>query len=229
MSTLDLFCLTSKTAVVIGGEGLLGKVVCETVRELGGTPVSVDLHVGASYVRDITDLPSLIEVEGYLPRIDIVINCAIGNQKPMTFPTSLWDEDIAIGLTGASNVFIAFRDKIIASKGVFLTIGSDLSLTAPDPARYEPEFKPLSYSVVKHGIIGMTRYYAALWGRHGVRVNCLCPGGIEQGQSVPRCPLERLAQSHEMKGALAFMISAASSYMTGAIVVVDGGRTITTG
>ena len=229
MSTLDLFSLLGKTAVVVGGEGLLGKVACETVRELGGDVVSVDLHVGATYVRDITELSSVLDINAYLPHIDIVINCAIGNQKPVTFPTSLWEKDIAIGLTGAANIFTGFRDKILASKGVFLTIGSDLSLIAPDPERYDPLYKPLSYSVVKHGIVGMTRYYAALWGKHGVRVNCLCPGGIEQGQSVPRCPLERLAQPHEMKGALAFMISAASSYMTGAIVVIDGGRTITTG
>ena len=227
MNTLDLFSLKGKTAYIIGGEGLLGQITGETVRELGGLSISVDTHIGGSYICDVTNLPRLIEVANYHPHVDIVINCAIGNQKPVTFPTSLWDEDIAIGLTGASNVFIAFRDKIIASKGVFLTIGSDLSLIAPDPSRYEPEFKPLSYSVVKHGIVGMTRYYAALWGKYGVRVNCLCPGGIQQGQAIPRCPLNRLAKPCELKGALAFMISAASSYMTGAVVVVDGGRVST--
>ena len=225
MNTLDLFSLKGKVAVVAGGMGLLGRIVCEVVTDLGGTAVTIDTQVGAAYLRDITNIAQIEYVASFLDQVDIVVNCTIGNQKPVTHPQSLWDKDIEIGLTGAANLMTVFYSRLRASKGVFLNIGSDLSLMAPDPDRYAPQFKPLSYSVVKHGIIGMTRYYAALWGRDGIRVNCLCPGGIDQGQPAPRCALNRLARSEEMKGPLALMISPASSYITGAIVCLDGGST----
>ena len=225
MNTFDQFSLKDKTVVVVGGEGLLGKVACETVRELGGTAISIDTHVGANYVCDVTDLPLYCRKAGYISPVHAVVYCVVGNQKPVTFPMSGWASDIEHGLTGAANTATVFRDELFASKGSLVFIGSDLSLVAPDPERYGDLYKPASYSVVKHGIVGLTRYYAALWGKHGARVNCLCPGSIDQGQAVPRCPLGRLAQPYEMKGPLAFLMSQASSYMTGSVMVVDGGMT----
>lgn len=224
MNVLDSFSLQGKTAVVVGGEGLLGKVICETVMDLGGKVISIDVHVGANYVCDITDPAALGNTATYIKRADILIHAAIGNQKAVTFPSSMWDKDIEIGLTGAVRATDAFSSHLHETRGVMLYIGSDLSLKAPDPKRYRPGVKPLSYSVVKHGIVGMTRYYAALWGGK-VRVNCLCPGGVDQGQKKPRCPMNRLARLEEMKGPVAFLISDASSYVTGAVLSVDGGST----
>ena len=217
MNTLDLFSLSGKLAVVTGGEGILGKIVCETVRELGGTALSLDLPNS-----DITQ-PSTIS--GTQP-LDILVHCAIGNQKQVRFPSQGWVEDIEIGLTGAMSMTEIFLESLKKSRGVILFIGSDLSLKAPLPYRYMPGYKPLSYSVVKHGIIGMMRYYASMLGDSGVRVNCLCPGGIGQGQPAPGCPMNRLASPDELKGPLALLMSPASSYMTGAIVSVDGGTTL---
>lgn len=226
MNTLDLFSLKGKRIVVLGGEGLLGQVCRETIGELDGEAISVDVLVGANYVCDISKHPdSLWEIARYHP-YDGVINCVVGNQRPVCLPQSRWDSDIQVGLTGAAHAMAAFHEPLKARKGVFLNIGSDLSLQAPDHARYGDKFKPLSYSVVKHGVVGMTRYYAALWGKDGIRVNCLCPGSIDQGQAVPDCALGRLAQPHEMKGVIAWLMSDASSYVTGAIISVDGGSTI---
>src|SRR5277367_4946063 len=104
MNTLDLFSLKGKVAVVAGGMGLLGQVVCETITDLGGEVVTIDTHLGATFVRDIAHVFQLERVSSYLERVDIVVNCAIGNQKPVSFPTSLWDKDIEIGLTGAANL-----------------------------------------------------------------------------------------------------------------------------
>ncbi len=217
--------MTGKTVAILGGEGLLGQVCKKTIEDLGGEAISIDVMVGANYVCDITkDINRLSDIAGY-HRYDGVINCVVGNQKPVSFPTSLWNDDIRAGLTGASWAMDAFHRPLAATKGVYLNIGSDLSLQAPDHQRYGDKFKPLSYSVVKHGIIGMTRYYAALWGKEGIRVNCLCPGSIDQGQAVPDCSLERLAQPHEMQGAIAWLMSDASSYVTGAVISVDGGST----
>lgn len=226
MGVLEQFSLVDKKAVVTGGEGLLGKAICETVRELGGEAISVDLKPTADTVLDITNGPSVQAFVDAHTDIDILVNCAVGNQKPVHDVGKDFWQDCAVGLMGAYNMSAAFGLPMSKRKDcVVLNIGSDLSLIAPDPWLYEQGvFKPASYSVVKHGIVGMTRYFAAAWGA-AIRCNCLCPGGIEQGQKIPHLPMGRLAKLEEMKGPVAFLISQASSYMTGSIVVVDGGRT----
>ena len=181
-TVLDQFSLHGKTAVIIGGEGLLGNVIRQTIWELGGNALSVDLMIGANYIADMSDYNRAQEIAGYISKCDILVNAAIGNQKAVTFPMSYWRDDLTAGLTVAANCMTAFTVHLREAKGVVLNIGSDLSLVAPRPDRYGELFKPLSYSVVKHGIVGLTKYYAALWGKDGVRVNCLCPGGIDQGQ-----------------------------------------------
>ena len=222
---LDQFSLKTKVAVVTGGEGLLGSCICETIRELGGTALSLDLKPTADHVIDITDAAAVARLSDEAGDVDILVNCAVGNQKPLTDVGEGFSSDLNIGLVGAMVMTANFGSRMAKRGGVILNIGSDLSLIAPDPSLYPPgTMKPVSYSVVKHGIVGMTRYFAVLWGG-SVRVNCLCPGGIAQDQPVPRLPMGRLARLEEMKGPVAFLVSDASSYMTGAVLTVDGGRT----
>jgi NAD(P)-dependent dehydrogenase (short-subunit alcohol dehydrogenase family) len=124
--------------------------------------------------------------------------------------------------------------------GVILNISSDLGLIAPDQRIYReknvPEekqkVKPVTYSIVKHGLIGLTRYLATYWADKGIRVNAVCFGGVYNNQPedfvkklVKLIPMGRMAKPDEYKGAIQFLISDASSYMTGSIVVIDGGRT----
>ena len=92
--------------------------------------------------------------------------------------------------------------------------------------------KPVTYSVVKTRIVGLTRYLATCWADKSVRCNAICPGGIENGQPnaflkevSSRIPMNRLAQADEYQGTLLWMLSDASSYLNGAIVPIDGGRT----
>ncbi len=124
-----------------------------------------------------------------------------------------------------------------AGRGAIVNVGSVYGLLSPDQGLYdfrrdagEQFFKPVAYSVSKSALVNLTRYLATYWGRSGVRVNTLTPHGIENGQPEPvveafaaRSPLGRLMDVSEAVGAVVFLASDASSYVTGAILVVVGG------
>ena len=206
---------------------------------------------------DITDEKSIKEnaewVFNKFGKIDSLINNAANNPKVEdsekvnfsrleNFPLDIWYDDIAVGLTGAFLCAKYYGSKIVQSPngGTIVNIASDLGLIAPDQRLYKqnnvPEglqnVKPVTYSVVKSGLIGLTRYLATYWSEKNVRCNAMCPGGVENGQPdeflqevSQRIPMGRLAQSDEYQSTLLWMLSDASSYLNGAIIPVDGGRT----
>jgi NAD(P)-dependent dehydrogenase (short-subunit alcohol dehydrogenase family) len=184
-------------------------------------------------------------------RIDVLINNAANNPKAEagsrelsrleSFSVERWNADLAVGLTGA---FLCAQvlgiEMARRGRGVILNIASDLAVIGPDQRIYRRDglaeeaqpVKPVSYSVVKTGLLGMTRYLATYWADRGVRVNALSPGGVRTTQDAgflanleQRIPLARMAEMNEYQGAVVFLCSDASSYMTGANLVVDGGRT----
>jgi NAD(P)-dependent dehydrogenase (short-subunit alcohol dehydrogenase family) len=204
---------------------------------------------------DITNLQSvkalLAEVLNRFERVDILINNAANNPKMEktadvefsrleNFSLKQWEADLSVGLTGA---FVC--SQVIGSemakhqKGVIVNVASDLAVIAPDQRLYRksglpPEqqpVKPVTYSVVKTGLIGLTRYLATYWADAGIRVNAISPGGVYNNQSdefVQRLanliPLGRMANPDEYQSAILFLCSDASSYMTGTNLVIDGGR-----
>lgn len=187
-------------------------------------------------------------------RIDILINNAANNPKVEdakpgqqwsrleNFPVQVWNDDIAVGLTGAflcSRVFGA--EMVKRNAGVILNVASDLGVIAPDQRLYRkdglPEeqqpVKPVTYSVVKTGLIGLTRYLSTYWTANNIRVNAISPGGVFNGQPTEftdklhaLIPMARMAHKDEYQGAVLFLCSDASSYMTGQNLIVDGGRTV---
>ncbi len=185
--------------------------------------------------------------------IDILINNAALNPKfPETstqtairlenYPIDIWDREIAVGLTGSmlcSKHIGAYMASV--KNGVILNISSDLSVIAPDQRLYHRDGvsmndqykKPVSYSVIKAGVVGLTKYLASYWAEDGIRVNALSPGGVYDSQDevfVKRLteliPLRRMAKREEYIGAIQFLCSDASEYMTGQNIVMDGGRSI---
>ena len=205
---------------------------------------------------DITDSENvtraLDKILGEFGRIDILINNAANNPKAESgsgqqwsrlenFPIDIWNKDIAVGLTGAYICSQIFGSEMARNgKGVILNVASDLSVIGPDQRIYrthgvpddQQPAKPVTYSVIKAGLVGLTRYLATYWADKGVRVNAISPGGVFNNQPpdfVERLtnliPLGRMAHADEYKAAIVFLVSDASSYMTGANVNIDGGRT----
>ena len=155
------------------------------------------------------------------------------------FSLNEWEKQISVGLTGSmlcSRIFGSAKKK--RKKGVILNIASDLSVIAPDQRLYSSSkknknYKPVTYSVIKHGLIGLTKYLSTYWPETNIRCNSLSPGGIELNQSIKfkkkiakLIPLNRMAHKSEYKSAIKFLCSDASSYMTGHNLVIDGGRSI---
>ena len=184
-------------------------------------------------------------------RVDILINNAANNPKMEktsevefsrleNFPLEQWQADLSVGLTGAFLCSRVIGTEMAKRKsGVIVNVASDLAVIAPDQRLYrKPELppdqqpvKPVTYSVVKTGLIGLTRYLATYWAEAGIRVNAISPGGVYNNQPddfVARLstliPLGRMANLDEYQAALLFLCSDASSYMTGTNLVIDGGR-----
>lgn len=207
-----------------------------------------------AHAMDVTSEASIRGLQDKVSPIDILVNNAAVDPKfdrssgatelsrLEHFPVAEWDRQISIGLTGA---FLCARtfgtDMAARGEGVILNIASDLSVIAPDqrlyhrdktPADAQP-VKPVTYSVVKTGLVGLTRYLAGYWADQGVRVNALSPGGVYNDHPqdfVDRLsrliPMGRMGRLQEYRAAVQFLCSPASSYMTGQNIVIDGGRTV---
>lgn len=210
-----------------------------------------------AFCTDITKREELEEVRELLLQnyghIDGLINNAANNPKMEgsaanmgsisfeDFPIEIWEKDLAVGLKGACICSQVFGQAMAGQgRGVILNISSDLGIIAPDQRIYrkdgvdekEQVIKPVTYSVLKHGLIGLTKYLATYYAEKGVRANTLCPAGVYNGQDdeflqklTNLIPMGRMAEADEYKSTVLYMISDASRYMTGSTVVVDGGRT----
>ncbi len=210
-------------------------------------------------VLDVTSETSISQLASKLSsldtRIDILVNNAainptsssISEGKRTTrlenFSIDRWNQELSVGLTGAFLCSKVFGTAMASDGlgGVILNIASDLSVIAPNQKLYRQAnlsddmqaVKPVTYSVIKTGLIGLTRYLATYWSDKGVRCNALSPGGVYTGQDeefVNRLqdliPIGRMASIDEYQGAIQFLCSDASAYMNGQNIVMDGGRSI---
>lgn len=159
------------------------------------------------------------------------------------FSLSQWQSEIEVGLTGAflcSKIFGTAMAEMRES-GVILNIASDLSVISPDQRLYrkpgllenDQPVKPVTYSVIKAGMIGLTRYLATYWPNNSVRCNALSPGGVENNQGedfitkiTALIPAGRMANANEYHSVVQFLCSDASLYMNGQNIVIDGGRSV---
>lgn len=230
---------------------------------LASAAASLSLNADAAYVlthvMDVTRLETISFVAEELAatgrRVDILINNAaidpkVAGSQSITetsrlenFPLGQWESQVAVGLTGAFLCSQVFGRAMAQDRkgGVILNIASDLSVFSPDQRLYRKDglidelqpVKPVTYSVIKAGLIGLTRYLATYWADCGVRANALSPGGVFNGQDeefVQRLtsliPLGRMANNDEYLAAVQFLCSDASAYLNGQNIVMDGGRSV---
>ena len=243
----------SKTLVEAGARVVIADIdetaaaaVADTLTESGYQAAAVQV--------DVTDPGSADRMAknavGLFGSLDVLVNSAAmdpkfepGQAAQHTnafedYPLQSWREALDVNLTG---MFLssqaAARVMVEQGKGSIINICSTYGLAGPDQRIYQregepPRYKPVYYSVTKAGVLGLTRYLAAYYAGTQLRTNALTPGGVYNDHDEDfvraysyRAIMGRMAEKHEMNGALLFLASDASSYMTGANLVVDGGWT----
>jgi len=226
---------------------------------LGRTPADT-INPKWNYIScDVTDKEELSTVlqeihnDGY--KLNVLVNAAAIDPKVSehdslcetsrleNYNLDQWNIELAVGLTGAFLCSKIFGSAMANSvePGVIVNIASDLSVISPDQRLYSKPHverksqpvKPITYSVIKSGLVGMTRYLSTYWIDQGVRCNALSPGGVENGQGpdftdqlTSRIPMGRMAAHDEYHSAIQFLCSDASMYMNGQNLVIDGGRSV---
>jgi NAD(P)-dependent dehydrogenase (short-subunit alcohol dehydrogenase family) len=254
---MSMLGLKGKKVVVTGGSGLIGRAIVEAMAGSGGRVVIADVDklngkrladrlsekgLSVEYCHfDITDIKGLKKnidkiVRG-LGGIDIWINSAYPRTKDWgvgidMMPYKSWRENIDMHLNSfvLSSGYAAFHMK--RRGGAILNLGSIYGVLGPDFNIYKDTgmHNPLAYSTIKGGIVNAGRYLASRLGKHNIRVNTICPGGVFDNQNAiflkrysMKVPMGRMARSSEVASAALFLVSDAASYITGAVVMVDGG------
>ena len=232
-----------------------GKVILADWHEDRAKQKAEELGENATYEYiDVTNKKSIEELVSKYDKIDILINNAAKDPKVKkgggltpdsrfeTMTEQYWQEGIDACINGTFLCSQVVSNHMLKNGGgVILNISSDLGVIAPDQRIYRKEgidedlqnVKPITYSAAKWAIIGMTKYLAVYFAQKGIRVNCLSPTGVYNDHPedfVKKLsniiPMGRMADIDEYKGAIMFLCSDASSYMTGENLVIDGGKTV---
>ena len=240
------FDITGSVIVITGGSGFLGTQYRTALTEAGAIVENFDIDTGV----DVTDEASLEKAAAAVlkkhGKIDGLITNAAANPKAdegtsggpwapySEFSADLFRKEIDLNLVGSFLAAkIIAKPMMEAKKGSIIFISSDLGLIGPTNALYEEgKFKDIAYGASKAGVLGLMRFFAAYLGAYNVRANALVPGGMFRGHDEAFAKkngalnmLGRMSKENEYNGAVQFLLSDASSYMTGASLVIDGGRT----
>ena len=247
----DEFDLSGEVAVVTGGAGILGPRFADALASRGAKVAVLDRakHKGPqrSWQVDIADRTALerakMEVEKALGPVTVLVNAAATKSEGFFEPFESyrladWEEVMRTNVTGAMLCAQLFGAAMAqAGRGSIINILSIYGIVAPDQRIYEGSLyegrsinTPAVYSTSKAALWGLTKYLSTYWAGRHVRVNAVTPGGVSSGQNrtfverySERVPLGRMAQADEICGAVVFLASRASSYITGQNIVVDGG------
>ena len=252
MKYKTIFDLSKKIVVVVGGAGLIGKEVVKALSDFGAKVYIVDTDrrvsekikvKGVKFIYlDITSEDSikkaLNEVYNISKKIDVLINCAYPRSRDWGLSLEdvffdSWKENVNNHLGGYFLCARAAAEFMKKKKGgAIINFASIYGVVAPDFSIYEGTkmTMPVAYSAIKGGIIGFTKYLSTYYAKYNIRANVISPGGVFNGQDSAFCkkyikktPLGRMADPKDIVGAVVFLSSDASSYITGHNLIVDGG------
>jgi NAD(P)-dependent dehydrogenase (short-subunit alcohol dehydrogenase family) len=247
----DLFSLADRVAVVTGGVGRLGWEIVRGLEERGAQVAVFDV-AAERFAVDVTDRGAIEravdEVKRELGTPHVLVNAAALDSPPNappeevgpveSYPEQSFDEVMDVNVKGTFLCCQAIGARMAEKgRGSIVNVSSIYGMLSPVQELYdfrsregETFFKPIAYSVSKSALYNLTRYLATYWAKQGVRVNTLTLAGVWDDQPqefveayTARMPLGRMADVKEVVGPVIFLASDASSYMTGANMVVDGG------
>ena len=248
--------LKKKNIIITGGNGFLGMQLTNAFLSQGSNVFILDIKTSKNrknlknFKVDITkekDLSNLLNnFNRNQIKIDVLINNAACDHIPKkkqknnfnleNYSSEAFNFELNVGLTGSflcTKIFGSYMSK--NNGGIILNISSDLGIIAPNQEIYKPSnfVKPVSYSIIKHGIIGLTKYTSSYWAKKNIRCNAIAPGGIYNGQNKTfvrnikkLIPMKRMAKKNEYNDLVLFLCSKSSSYSNGTVVVADGGRSM---
>jgi len=247
----ELFNLENKLIVVYGGSGKIGSYLVENLLKSGAKIISVSSSednfkkVSKGVFQYSTDLSEETSIREKIELIvsdhgipDVVINSAVGRPKSKNELSHIesWKKSLDINVTGSFLLLKNYCELMKAKKsGSIININSIFGTVAPNPNLYYGTdiFCEPVYCASKGALTGLTKYFSSMFGKFGIRINCISPGGIfnhQEPKFVMRysnnVPLERMAKHSDLLGVIILLASDASAYITGSNIVVDGGYTI---
>ena len=240
--------LKDKVIIVTGGGGLLGKEFIKNLKSKGAIAINADINIKTDYEKnnlfvDITSKDSIVEAIKNIISVYGKIDGLVNNAYPRTNDWGEKFEDIKyeswqMNVDMQMNTTFLFIQKVmpelLKTKGAIVNIASIYGVVGNDFTIYEGTnmTSAAAYSAIKGGIINFSRYLASYYGRHGVRVNCVSPGGIFDNQNEIfvknyelKVPLKRMGNPDDIAPAVSFLLSDEAKYITGQNLIVDGGWT----
>ncbi|AHM58424.1 short-chain dehydrogenase/reductase SDR [Flammeovirgaceae bacterium 311] len=241
--------LDGKVILVTGGSGLLGREFINDLKKKGAVALSLDINVETDFQKgevfcDITDDISINtainQITKQYKKIDGLVNSAYPRTKDWgvafeEIDAQSWRQNVDIQLNSCFVITQAILKHMKQFKsGSIVNISSIYGVVGNDFTIYEntPINPPAAYSAIKGGLINFTRYLASMYGKHGIRINCVSPGGIFDHQPEPflkayehKVPMKRLGNPDDIAPAVSFLLSEEAKYITGQNLVVDGGWT----
>jgi NAD(P)-dependent dehydrogenase (short-subunit alcohol dehydrogenase family) len=232
VTVLDAFRLDGKVAVVTGGSRGIGAALVVALREAGAEVVVASRSEGV--ITDVTDVDSVRAMAAEIGRIDVLVNNAgVCYHRPaLEVPDDEWRSVWDVNVDGVWNCSRVVGEQMIErGGGTIVNIGSISAMIVN-----RPQWQP-AYNASKAAVHQLTKSLAAEWARHGVRVNALAPGYVKTEMApvddpafkplwIDDPPMGRYALPEEMGPSVVFLASDASSFMTGSVLVVDGGYTL---